>query len=1210
MKLCKILILLFFFTNLVAQNNLLHQEVATLIERDSTGWRFASDQELRVKSLPPFIVKKGLQHDKLLQTGYLNVKHYVKGDGKTDDTEMLMKALDDCLNYELVAFFPEGTYLISKSLNCFKKYKSYTKGYFLVGNPDKRPVIKLIDNAPDFQNPEKPLQVLNLWQWDIRSARPEKEFGAALMNSAGVSSIIIDCGKGNPGAIGFKCWGSQGIYVENLTVKAHGAYAGIQNLVGNGGYMANIDIWGGKYGIVASNGQPGCIAGLTLIDQDEAAIRQDMASWPYSIVGFRIIKEKGPVLILDKKNNLNNGHHLSLVDGTVEFRKPGSTASIINKNDEKRAGNLYLKNVFVKNAAVLIAEGGESPVEAVYKAGWNHIKEFVSSSSDTESFINGQSVYGSIIEVEKGKPADNFVSKHGLSRAAIPFGLDKDAMNVKDVSLGKYAAKGDGITDDTKAIQYSIDHYQKVFLPKGDFRITSPLRLGKNTVLFGITSALTAIIPDISNWKKDAERTVFKTIDDKIATTGVSQLTLYSSSSEPTGGFLLLDWKAGRNSWVKNIFSHAIELKGIGWPTVKPVWNEGIITRPVNIEQLVRVSGNGGGKWYGCAIGCENYYPVVPHHYKHLSIQNTTEPLNMYSLNPEHACSDAEVEILNSKNICIYGVKTEQNEGCEFNTFGPETGSLFSISNSDNIFISAIGNNGKRPTDGLSLFKIEDCTNTTITTLSVLPRNRGDYYNISVSNKGKTLLKLPISKNLGLFKSGKIVAGSVSDIALKPPMGWNSFDSYGVALHEQAAMKNLEALATKFKQFGYEYFVIDAGWFGEFRLQPGTVFPAEKHATVLNTNEYGLLQPSKTYFPNGLKPIIDRCHQLGLKFGIHIMRGIPRQSVEMNVPIQGTKYRAQDIANKIDTCKWCLQNYGVDMSKPGAQEFYNNWIKQLADWGVDFLKVDDIVPYPTEVEAISKAVRNSGRDIVISLSPGDKVDKKALPFFKQANMLRVTQDIWDDQHGIDVCFEAWKKWQGKEDRNFHIDMDMIPFGELQIMNPLPVGLKGSESKNEIIERKKKGELSNVELLAGKGWNRRSELTKNQMYTFITLRALAASPLMIGGDLVTMDDFSTSLLTNKEMIACNQNTVMGKLISVKDKMEVWNTPEQNSENGWIGIFNRNQTDDQTFEIKNEVLGLKQLNYKLFDVWNEVVIVDGQKVIVPANGVIFLRYKSKK
>ena len=171
-------------------------------------------------------------------------------------------------------------------------------------------------------------------------------------------------------------------------------------------------------------------------------------------------------------------------------------------------------------------------------------------------------------------------------------------------------------------------------------------------------------------------------------------------------------------------------------------------------------------------------------------------------------------------------------------------------------------------------------------------------------------------------------------LAKTPPMGWNSFDSYGVYLHEKAALENVEAFAKKLKPYGYEYFVIDAGWFGEFTLRSGTIYPTEKHAKKIKFNEYGLLQPSDTYFPNGFKPIIDRCHQLGIKFGVHLMRGIPRAAVDANVPIKGTKYFAQDIADKNSICVWNSQNYGVDMKKPGAQEFYDSLIKQLADCGV------------------------------------------------------------------------------------------------------------------------------------------------------------------------------------------------------------------------------------------------------------------------------------
>lgn len=456
---------------------------------------------------------------------------------------------------------------------------------------------------------------------------------------------------------------------------------------------------------------------------------------------------------------------------------------------------------------------------------------------------------------------------------------------------------------------------------------------------------------------------------------------------------------------------------------------------------------------------------------------------------------------------------------------------------------------------------------------------------------------------ISFYMSSQTVTKSV--LADTPPMGWNSFQSYGVYLHDKAALANLDAFISKLKPAGYTYFVIDLGWYGEYQLKPGTLYPAEKHATNVKINEYGLLQPSDTYFPNGLQHIISKCHQNDIKFGLHLMRGIPRKAVLQNTLIKGTRYRAADIADTNSICEWNHQNYGINMSKPGAQEFYNSLINQMAEWGVDFIKYDDIVPFPDEVEAVVNAIAQAKRPMVLSLSPGDKVHDDAVETYRKANMLRVTPDVWDTQHDIDACFSAWRKWQGKEQPGFWIDMDMIPFGQLQLMSPKPEELTGKETKSEILTQKRQGKLSNIELLAGVGWHRWSELSKEQMYTFITMRALAASPLMMGGDLASLDEFSLKLLTNPQMIACNQNGVMGKLIYENDGIEVWKTNKRDSQNGWIGIFNRTGVK-KDIEISKEQLSLGNLKgISLFDVWRDTFIQEVKTTITP-HGVIFLEY----
>lgn len=221
-------------------------------------------------------------------------------------------------------------------------------------------------------------------------------------------------------------------------------------------------------------------------------------------------------------------------------------------------------------------------------------------------------------------------------------------------------------------------------------------------------------------------------------------------------------------------------------------------------------------------------------------------------------------------------------------------------------------------------------------------------------------------------------------------------------------------------------------------------------------------------------------------------------------------------------------------------------------------------------------------------------------------MLRVTHDIWDDQKGLNVCFKAWREWQGFEQSGFWIDMDLIPFGQLQLMSPKPENLTGKETKEEIIARKMKGDLTNVELLAGKGWTRYSELTKDQMLTFITLRALSASPLMLGGNIPNLDDFSLQLLTNAEMIHCNQNGVMGKLVYEKDQIEIWQVAEIGSQNGWIGVFNRSAMKKLISLNKLTPFNEIKVGYSCQDVWNKKSIDFNNLVEINVDGVIFIRY----
>lgn len=438
-----------------------------------------------------------------------------------------------------------------------------------------------------------------------------------------------------------------------------------------------------------------------------------------------------------------------------------------------------------------------------------------------------------------------------------------------------------------------------------------------------------------------------------------------------------------------------------------------------------------------------------------------------------------------------------------------------------------------------------------------------------------------------------------NNLATKPLLGWNSYDSYNTHLDSKSALATIEVMAQKYLPFGYEYFVIDAGWYMDDEFLPGTFYPVKEKGPIID--QYGVYEASKAYFPEGLKVIADKAHQLGLKFGLHLMRGIPKKAVKLNLPIKSTPYRAADIADTLNICTWSTLAYGVDMTKSGAQEWYNSIFEKFASWGVDFVKVDDMTPYPLEIVAIAKAIRNCGRPMAYSLSPGDVNDRLHLPYYQKANMVRITRDIWDLKPDIDQAFDAWDKYQGYANKNFWPDLDMIPFGRLNVVIP---------------ER-----FAQKPLPENRFFNHQCRLSKVQMETFLTMRALAVSPLFIGGDLLNMDDFSYSLLTNKKMLACNQNGVMGTKVFQNDSIEVWHACDANQYGkGWIGIFNRSSLNKVQHYTRME-LGLKRFfkskqeipmtgKFNVKDIWKDkhIDITDeGCSLTIPSDGVVFMEYE---
>lgn len=326
-----------------------------------------------------------------------------------------------------------------------------------------------------------------------------------------------------------------------------------------------------------------------------------------------------------------------------------------------------------------------------------------------------------------------------------------------------------------------------------------------------------------------------------------------------------------------------------------------------------------------------------------------------------------------------------------------------------------------------------------------------------------------------------------------PPMGWNSWDCYGAAVTEDIVRQNAEYMAKYLKQYGWEYIVVDIQWY-----EPNAVTHEYNPFADLCMDEYSRLIPAENRFPSsaggkGFAPLAEYVHSLGLKFGIHIMRGIPRQAVHRNTPIKGTDKTARQIAKTSSICSWNTDMYGVDPTKEGAKEYYDSLFELYASWGVDFIKCDDIcreLPHEeSELIMLSDALKCCGRDMILSLSPGPAQLEKAELYKQISNMWRITDDFWDKWELLYAMFERAEKWCTHTGAGHWPDADMLPIGPIK-----------------------------------QDWDKsiRTEFTHDEQITMLTLWSIFRSPLMIGGEMTGFDDFTLGLVTNERILEMNKN----------------------------------------------------------------------------------------
>lgn len=416
-------------------------------------------------------------------------------------------------------------------------------------------------------------------------------------------------------------------------------------------------------------------------------------------------------------------------------------------------------------------------------------------------------------------------------------------------------------------------------------------------------------------------------------------------------------------------------------------------------------------------------------------------------------------------------------------------------------------------------------------------------------------------------------------LAPTPPMGWNSWDCYGTTVTEAEVLTNARFLAQHLLGSGWDTVVVDIDWSDPHAKAAG--YNVEPELTM---DAHGLLIPAPNRFPSaaggdGFASLAAQVHELGLKFGVHVMRGIPRLAVERDLPVLGTDWTARDVALTSSVCDWNPDNYGLDHTHPGAQAYYDAEVAQLARWGVDFIKADDMLwPYhDDEIAAYAQAIARSGREMALSLSPGKQMSLTRLPhLLEHATMWRVSDDLWDRWEDVYDQFGRLARWAPYIEPGRWPDADMLPVGRIGIR-------------------------------AERGTDRLTRLTLEEQRTMLSLWCLARSPLMVGCDLPTSPPETIELLTNPGVLEILTSGTDNCEVLREGDLVVWVARQATTGARWVGVFWTGDTAE-TVQLPAGSAGVTAGSAGL-DLWSgaDVALVDGDLVVdVPAHGVRLLRF----
>ena len=422
-----------------------------------------------------------------------------------------------------------------------------------------------------------------------------------------------------------------------------------------------------------------------------------------------------------------------------------------------------------------------------------------------------------------------------------------------------------------------------------------------------------------------------------------------------------------------------------------------------------------------------------------------------------------------------------------------------------------------------------------------------------------------------------------------PPMGWNSYDYYDTCIKEDEVKKNADYMAKYLKDYGWQYIIVDIQWYAQ-EAGKNREFYEYVPFGKLEMDSYGRLIPCKERFPsaqkNGFQKLADYIHSLGLKFGIHIMRGIPRCAAELRLPIWGSSYYAHEAADPYAICNWNPDMYGVCDNEAG-QAYYDSIITLYAQWGVDYIKCDDIcnthgqMGRPDsamhEIIMIYNAIKKCKREIFFSVSPGPALLNRAYIYNQYTDAWRMSNDFWDNWEQLKNMFDFCEQWGEFTGQGKYPDCDMLPLGKI-----------------------------------GKGFGRERNtfLNRDEQRTMFTLWSIFRSPMMLGCELTMLDPETLQMLQNRKVLKMLTTGFHRYEIYRNSNIVVWVSENEGSKEIFWAIFNLSDND---MSIKGkELLQIMELEnnskVKFENIWKECFseIENNENIAekIPAHGVVLL------